>query len=31
MCSYNLPENIKDKIKIIKVKEFEGIDNTKLY
>ena len=31
MCSYNLPDNIKNKIKIIKVKEFDGIDNVKLY
>ena len=31
MCSYNLPDNIKNKIKIIKVKEFGGIDNVKLY
>ena len=31
MCSYNLPDNIKNEIKIIKVKEFGGIDNVKLY
>ena len=31
MCSYKLPDNIKDEIKIIKVKEFEGIDDVKLY
>ena len=31
MCSYKLPDNIKNEIKIIKVKEFEGIDDVKLY
>lgn len=31
MCSYNLPDNVKNEIKIIKVKEFGGIDNVKLY
>lgn len=31
MCSANLSDELKSKIKIIKVKEFEGIDNVKLY
>ncbi len=31
MCSSKLSEDLKSKIKIIKVKEFEGIDNVKLY